>query len=103
MASTFETTHAGEIFGTLTTVDRLIVHGHIRRFWYGGGMGLLLGLLKIRLRDFGRFAFQTSERLKQHAQDWAHRSGRPFIYQNRVVKGKDDLARQIARRDGIQE
>ena len=103
MPTAFEIAHADQIAGTLTTVDRMIVHGHLRRFFFGGGMGLLLGLLKVRLRDFGKFAFDVSEQIKHHAQQWAASTSRPFLYQDRVVKGKDDLARQIARRDGIRD
>jgi len=34
MQTTFEKVHQGHILGTLTTVDRLIIRGHLMAFWY---------------------------------------------------------------------
>jgi hypothetical protein len=42
MASTFEQVHAGKIHGSLTTVDRVIIHGHIRMFWARGLAAFLI-------------------------------------------------------------
>jgi phosphopentomutase len=53
--------------------------------------------------DFGGFVKQASDRVKAHAEAIAHKAGRPFLYQDRVVHGKDEIARQIATRDGITE
>jgi hypothetical protein len=33
MPSEFERAHVDQLHGTLTTVDRLIVHGHLSRLW----------------------------------------------------------------------
>jgi hypothetical protein len=104
MASRFELAHRGDLLGSLTTVDRLIVHGHLSRLWYADHMAYLLDRLGVHiLRDFGRFVKGASDRVIDHAVALAKKAGRPFIYQNRVVKGKDELARQIAARDGVTE
>jgi len=52
-------------------------------------------------RDFGDFVKQASQKVIAHAEALAKKAGRPFVYQDRVVHGKDELARQIAARDGI--
>ena len=53
--------------------------------------------------DSGQFVTEASSKVIAHAEALAKKAGRPFTYQDRVVHGKDDLARQIAVRDGITE
>lgn len=104
MPVTFEAVHRDQIQGTLTTVDRLIVHGHLRHFWHNGGGGLAGFLISEGVpvvKGFGRYVHAASEKIRLHASGIAREAGRPFIYQERVVRGKDDLAREIAKRDGI--
>lgn len=102
MPSEFERVHADQLCGTLTTVDRLIVHGHLSRLWFPNHMAYFLDRLGVHItRDFGSFVKQASQKVIAHAEALAKKAGRPFLYQDRVVHGKDDLARQIATRDGI--
>jgi hypothetical protein len=104
MGSGFEDVHRQQIVGTLTTVDRLIVHGHLRAFWHAGGFASFLLRQGVSIfNDFGRYVDAASERVRLHASQIARQSGRPFIYQGRVVRGKDELARQIAKRDKVTE
>jgi hypothetical protein len=91
-----------QLHGTLTTVDRLIVHGHLSRLWFPNHMAYFLDRLGVHIaRDFGRFVKQASQKVIAHAEWLSKKAGRPFVYQDRVVHGKDELARQIATRDGI--
>ena len=104
MPSGFERAHRDQLRGTLTCVDRLIVHGHLSRLWFPNHMAYFLDRLGVHIvRDFGRFVKQASSKVIAHAEALAKKAGRPFVYQDRVVHGKDDLARQIASRDGITE
>lgn len=104
MPSGFEVEHRGQLQGTLTCVDRLIVHGHLSRLWFPNHMAYLLDRLGVQInRDFGRFVKQATSRVVARAQALAKAAGRPFLYQDRVVHGKDELARQIAARDGVAE
>jgi hypothetical protein len=104
MASGFEVAHRQHLIGSLTTIDRLIIKGHLSRLWYPGHMAYLLDRLGVHIMGgFGRFMKEASGRVIAHAETIAKKAGRPFIYQNGVVKGKDDLARGIAARDGITE
>lgn len=92
------------IVGTLTTVDRLIVLGHLRSFWHRGGFSSFLLRPGVYIfKDFGRYVHAASERMRLHASEIARKPGRPFVYQDRVVRGKDELAREIAKRDKIAE
>jgi len=69
MASRFELTHQDQLQGTLTTVDRLIIHGHLSRLWFANHMAYLLDRLGVHImRDFGRFMKQASSQVVAHAQ-----------------------------------
>jgi hypothetical protein len=102
MTTAFQANYPEQVIGTLTTVDRLIIHGHLQCFWYRGGFVSFLLRQGVHInRDFKRYVQQASDRLVAHGKRIAERLERPFIYQDRVVRGKDDLAREIAKRDGI--
>jgi hypothetical protein len=105
MAAAFEEVYRDQIQGSLTTVDRLIVHGHLRTFWHSGGGGLVGFLLQqgVPIKSFGSYVHAASEKVRLRASKIAQDAGRPFIYQDRVVRGKDELARSIAKKDGITE
>jgi hypothetical protein len=101
MATALEEAYADQIAGCLTTVDRLIIHGHLTMLWRPGAFPTFLLRQGIRFADFGRYVWKITDKLKKHAKRIAQEAGRPFIYQPEVVRGKDDLARAIAKRDGI--
>jgi hypothetical protein len=104
MPSGFERAHREQLRGTLTTVDRLIVHGHLSRLWFPNHMAYFLDRLGVHIvRDFGQFMKEASSKVIDRAEALARKAGRPLLYQDRVVHGKDELARQIAVRDGITE
>jgi hypothetical protein len=104
MESDFERVHQSEVIGSLTTVDRLIIRGHLQAFWRRAGMAVFLDRQGVRIvKDFGRYVHAASEKLRVHASEIARKAGRPFIYQDRVVRGKDELARKIAEKDGISQ
>jgi len=103
MSTSFEPVHGKQVVGSLTTVDRLIVHGHLQSFWFRGlGLARFLDRQGLSIsRDFGSYVRQASDRVIAHAQSIAATARRPSILQRRVERGQDDLARQIAKRDGI--
>jgi hypothetical protein len=103
MASTFESAHAASIEGSLTTVDRLIVHGHIISFFKPKGFPAFLLRQGIRPSDFGSYVQKATQRLTTHVGRLAKEAKRPLIWQPAVVHGKEQLAREIAKRDGVTE
>jgi hypothetical protein len=104
MPSGFEVVHRDQLHGVLTCVDRLIIHGHLRRLWFPDHMAYLLNRLGVRIATgFGEFVKQASSQLIERAQALAKQAGRPFTYQDRVVHNKDDVARGIAARDGVKD
>jgi len=103
MASAFEERHAAGIHGSLTTVDRLIIHGHLRHFFEPSGFVGFMLRQGVKPQGFGKYVQQATEQLCGHIRKLAADAGREVTWQPGVVHGKDQLAREIAKRDGITE
>jgi len=93
--------HAAKINGVLSCFDRIIFRGYLPICHTRGLLGWL-HQLGVKYRDFKHFAPQLAERLLQHAKDTAQAAGRPYQYQA-TRESKEELARQIAARDGIRQ
>jgi len=93
--------HADKIQGTLSCFDRLLFRGHLP-FFSGAAMAEFLDGRRVRRPELKGFLLGQASRLKEHARWMALREGRPFQYfQGRVRK--EELARQIAERDRIEQ
>ena len=103
MRTRFEAAHEDDIVGRVTTVDRWIVRGHLSRFWYPRAFHRFLLSQGLRMADFGRCVRQATEKVRAHAEQIAKAAGRPWQHFDATVRGKDELARGIALRDGIKE
>jgi hypothetical protein len=91
--------HRERIVGTLSCFDRVIFKGHLP-ISHPTGLESFLGRLGVKLKDFKELALNIAGRLKDHALATAERAGRPYRYLNGPLR-KEDLARQIAQRDGV--
>jgi hypothetical protein len=65
-------------------------------------MASFLDTRGIYRRDVKRFVLTQAYRLKDHARQMAAREGRPYQYLGERTR-KEDVARQLAERDGIQD
>ena len=106
--SAFDIVHHERIAGKLTCFDRLIFKGHLARLYQPGGMKGFLDSQGVLLKDFAGYVARITGALKAHAKEVAASTGRPYLYlakTHTVRKGtsKEDLARQLAERDGITE
>ena len=106
--TTFESIHQDEILGSLTTFDRMIFRGYLTGFFPTGAFQHFLNRQGVLLKDFGRFVKTATSEVKEHIKELADRSGRPYIYLESAHtkasgQSKDDLAREIADRDGVLE
>jgi hypothetical protein len=106
--SAFTIVHHDRITGKLTCFDRLIFKGHLIRFFQPNGMKMFLNSQGVLLKDFAGYVTRMSAGLKAHAIESAARAGRPYEYlgkahTKRQGTSKEDLARQIAERDGVNE
>jgi hypothetical protein len=96
--------HAGQVIGTLCGWDRLRFRGTLRMLANLTGLGRFLsytgrGLVK----EFGRHALELSRQVRQESQEAFEKSGRPVIHVEGPSVCKEDLARRIAKRDGIRQ
>jgi len=103
----FEKIHQAELLGKLTLADRVLFRGHLflrdpRQ------LRAFLSCRGVLLKDFGRYAQAQTAELKAHAERLAAQAGRPFVYlasshTARTGYSKEQLARDIAKRDGVRE
>jgi hypothetical protein len=94
--------HAAVVTGVLSGFDRLVFRGTLLRMIHAVAMIGLLRVNKIPLAEFGAFADETSKKVKQASLAPAYAAGRPVIYLASAGGRKDDQAREIAARDGIE-
>jgi hypothetical protein len=99
----FLSRHANVVIGTLCGFDRLVFRGTLRLLAHRGGMMNYLGSVKVLLKDFGDHALALSERLKEASTALARQSGRPVRYLASSAINKEEIARQIARADRIEQ
>lgn len=101
--NSFVTRHATEVKGTLSGFDRVRFRGTIRWLANLAGMGVWLSHANVLLKDFREYAMELTDRIKQATKELAENAERPLRYLASSSLRKEDLAREIARREGITE
>jgi hypothetical protein len=76
----FERAHEEQVLGTLTCVDRLIVHGHLRLFWAPGALLRFLETQGLRISGFGDCVAAATARIKAHVKQIAEAAKAPIIH-----------------------
>ena len=89
------------ITGVLSGFDRLRLRGTLRHLFQPTVMEAYLNACRVLIKDFGTFAEGLTARIKAAAYARAEQAGRPFRFLSSSQVSKEDLARQIARADGI--
>ncbi len=95
--------HAQKVIGVLSGFDRLVFRGTLRRIAYTAGLKSLLWDKKILFKDFSGFAQALTARLKEATCREANLRERPIVYLPSSRISKEEEARQIAERDGIEQ
>jgi hypothetical protein len=90
-----------KITGVLSGFDRIVIRGTLRRIISVGGLKDLLWHKQILLKDFGKWAEQVTEQLKQASFQVAKDQHRPIIYMESAATDKEKVARDIAGKDQI--
>ena len=85
----------------LSCFDRMLFRGYLP-IMSGWQMAQFFNSSGIRFRELKPFLVQNAERVKRHAIHIAEQEGRPYVYLHEKIK-KEDLAKQIAERDPIEE
>ncbi len=94
---------ADHIVGQLSGFDRLVMRGMLRNLAVTCLFEAFLGRSRVLLKDFGAYAERKSAQLKQASFDQAKRANRPIIYLPSSQASKEEMAKRIAREDGITE
>src|SRR5687768_12846800 len=94
--------HAADVTGVLSGFDRLRFRGTLRLLANARGLMSLMGHLGVRCKDFKPFALGVSARIRAAVEQVAAAAGRPLIYLKGWTPEKEQLARALARRDGIE-
>ena len=95
--------HADQISGVLSGFDRLRFRGTLRWLAYTAGMRSFLSCLGVLLKDFKTYVQGVTDQIRDAAEQVARAEGRRVIYLNSSAISKEELARDIAQRDGIGE
>jgi hypothetical protein len=93
--------HADSVTGMLSGFDRLLFRGTLRMLATAKGLMGYLWSLQVLLKEFGDWSQGLTQQIRAASEQVAHDSGRPIIYLNDPSARKEDLARQVARRDKI--
>jgi hypothetical protein len=106
--SNFESIFQESVIGKLAMADRIIFKGHLLGLYPDGAFDAFLYRQGVLLKNFKPFVTRATAEVKQHAKDMAAAAGRPYIYLDRPhthasEQSKEDIAREIAKRDGVQE
>lgn len=95
--------HADKVAGTLSGFDRLVFRGTLRAINFVEGMWHYLHANDVLLKDFKSHVEAVTDRIKIASTAEAERSGRPVRYLNSSTIDKNELARQIAKEDSIEQ
>ena len=94
--------HRQAVIGSLSRFDRLIFRGTLRGLEHVRGMLGYLSLWNVLLKHFAAFVDDVTSRVKDASLAVARRAGRPVQHLPSPDVRKEDVARAIAERDGIQ-
>ena len=100
---TFIQRFGNKILGILHGFDRIRLRGTRRFLANVAGMLGYLWQRQVLLKDFKAFAGHITAQVRQAAEETAVRQGRPIEYLHNSDMQKEDWAREVAKRDGIQQ
>jgi len=95
--------HEGRVLGTIAGFDRVLFRGNLSSICHPGGMDRFMSSQRVLYKDFKPFVEKISERVKEHARQFAAAAQRPFIYLAFSGESKEERARQIMEQDQITE
>ncbi|MGC9261712.1 MAG: hypothetical protein ACP5I8_16740, partial [Phycisphaerae bacterium] len=95
--------HASSITGVINGFDRLRFRGTLLRLANVQGLRTFMSYLGILLKDAGAWMEARTEELKEASIAVATSAGRPVVYIADPSVRKEDIAAEIAKRDGIEK
>jgi hypothetical protein len=94
--------HAGRVIGCLSGFDRLLLRGTVRLLASASGLMRYLWASRVLLKDFGEWSAALTAQVRAASEGVMRDAGRPVLYLPDPSASKEDLARSLARRDGIE-
>jgi len=101
--NSFVQRHAGSVIGTLNGWDRLRLRGTLRMLANLTGMIRFLSYTGHLFKDFGEYAKEVSCQVRRQALAVVERADRPVIHLDSPTANKEQVALEVADRDGIEE
>lgn len=106
--ATFAEIQPEQTTGRLAMFDRVLFKGHLTGLYPKDAFARLLSKQGVLLKDFDQYVKSATEKVKAHAQSIAEQAGRPYMYLASATtqasgQSKEGLAREIAKRDGVQQ
>jgi ribosomal protein L21E len=95
--------HAQQLWGILSGFDRVRFRGTQQFLANERGMMNFLWKIQVKLKEFTEYAQGVTAQVRQHVVDLAEAKGRPVEYIGSYAISKEDRAREIAKRDHIEE
>ena len=95
--------HARNIIGVLSGWDRIVFRGTLRLVANLAGMNQYLSYLGILMKDFKQYALDKTAQLIQASVTKAEQAGRPNVYLHSSRTNKEQVALDIAAREGVKE
>jgi hypothetical protein len=95
--------HADSVIGMIRGWDRLRFRGTVRMLANLTGMNNFLSYTRHKLKDFGDYAQQVSRQVRSASLEAAESAGRRVVHLDSPQVNKEQIALEIAERDGIKE
>jgi len=93
--------HCDQVLGVLSGFDRVRFRGTFRQWAHVDGMISILSYLGVLLKDFARFAEQTTARFREGVETMAQAADRPVIYLASPQSDKEQRVQQILREHSV--
>ena len=94
--------HAKSVIGCLIGFDRLLLRGTVRMLACTSGLMRYLWASRVLLKDFGDWSAALTTRVRAASEQVMRDAGRPVLYLQDPSASKEDLARAVATRDGVE-
>jgi hypothetical protein len=93
--------HRSNVLGVLSGLDRVRFRGTVRLLAHVSGMMGFLSVVGVLLKNFKQYAMGVTEQTRCSIEQRAAAAGLSIQYLNNPALRKEDLAREIAERNGI--
>ncbi len=94
--------HLSCVTGWLSGFDRLRFRGTLRMLSHTGGFASFLRIIGVKIKDFGPYVRETTQKVCRAGEEVAEAAGRPVIYVPSTASSKEEIARGIMERDNVQ-